>query len=89
MKLNVKRKIILISMVSHLFVFAMLRIIFYGEKIFKNIIIPISLVVLVVQTVLFLIWWRCPHCNKHLGRYIKDFNYCPYCGKELDELYDD
>lgn len=31
-----------------------------------------------------LIWWRCPHCGRHLGRDVPKF--CPHCGHQLDDL---
>lgn len=33
---------------------------------------------------LSLLWWRCPHCKKGLGRLFFGVDYCPKCGKELD-----
>lgn len=34
--------------------------------------------------VLMLRFWRCPHCDRSLGR-LSDLKYCPYCGKSIDE----
>ena len=34
--------------------------------------------------VLMLRFWRCPHCDRFLGR-LNDLKYCPYCGEKLDE----
>ena len=30
----------------------------------------------------FWIWYRCPHCGRHLGRCWGA--YCPHCGKKVD-----
>lgn len=38
---------------------------------------------LVALCVLILRFWRCPHCDRSLGR-LSDLKYCPYCGKSLD-----
>jgi rubrerythrin len=32
--------------------------------------------------VIFLAFWRCPHCGKSLGR-LAELEYCPYCGQKL------
>lgn len=37
---------------------------------------------LAVFFVLLAAWWRCPHCERHLGR-LDDQAFCPYCGKPL------
>lgn len=31
---------------------------------------------------ILMIFWRCPHCDRHLGR-LSDMKYCPHCGKSL------
>lgn len=38
----------------------------------------------VAAVVLMLLYWRCPHCDRSLGR-LSDLKYCPYCGKSLDD----
>lgn len=29
------------------------------------------------------VFWRCPHCDKSLGK-LGNLKYCPYCGEKLD-----
>ncbi len=89
MKLNFKRKALGIALYLYTLALFILKIFFHAETFFKQIILPISAVFLVIWIILFIVWWRCPHCNKHLGLSTRDINYCPLCGKELDELYDE
>lgn len=39
--------------------------------------------VLVLYLIVYALFWRCPHCGKHLG---KDLNVrkCRHCGEKLD-----
>lgn len=37
-------------------------------------------VILILGVLFFLIFFRCPHCGRHLGR--DHGPYCQYCGKE-------
>ena len=41
------------------------------------------ILLLVVYTILQKGWWRCPHCNKHLGKFGLP-EICPHCGEELN-----
>lgn len=45
--------------------------------------LPVLLGLLAVFFVLLAVWWRCPHCERHLGR-LGDQEFCPYCGKPLN-----
>ena len=76
-------------MLTVLIVFPILTMFFHREKIFEQLILPLYAVSVIVCIVLFAVWWRCPHCGKHLGPSFRDINYCPHCSKELDELYDE
>lgn len=35
--------------------------------------------------ILNLLWWRCPHCNAYLWKLSTFAEYCPHCGKKLEE----
>ena len=37
--------------------------------------------VMLADLVFYFIWYRCPHCGRHLGRAWGA--YCPYCGIEV------
>ena len=39
--------------------------------------------ILLASVIFTSIFWRCPHCKKHLGRLGK-YEYCYHCGKRLD-----
>lgn len=41
-------------------------------------------VLTVALMVVLVVFWRCPHCGKQLGRDVP--KYCPHCGKRLDDL---
>lgn len=35
-----------------------------------------------------LIFWRCPNCNRYLGKRIpiyREHFYCPFCGEEIED----
>lgn len=38
--------------------------------------------VMLLDVIFHFLWYRCPHCGRHLGRSWGD--YCPRCGKKLD-----
>ena len=33
--------------------------------------------------ILTILFWKCPHCGKYLGRSIGE--YCPHCGEKLEK----
>lgn len=39
--------------------------------------------IVLLAYIFYLIWYRCPHCGRHLGNSWGEF--CPYCGKKVDE----
>lgn len=39
----------------------------------------------VLYTVFKLIFWRCPHCGRLLGKMRLDTEYCYYCSEKLEE----
>ena len=50
-----------------------------------------SVEVMLLSVPLVIIWaiavsvlWRCPYCEKRIGRPDMKLTYCPHCGKELD-----
>ncbi len=43
----------------------------------------IALLLSLAGTIFIVVFYRCPHCGKHLGR--SGGKYCPYCGKELNK----
>lgn len=43
----------------------------------------IAFALAVIGVILMFMFWRCPYCNRYLGRsYGK--KYCPHCGRKLD-----
>ena len=62
-----------------LFVIGVIIMLFgYADIIF----LLIGLVVAVSSLVPNLLFYKCPHCGKHLGRNGSDF--CQHCGKSID-----
>jgi hypothetical protein len=47
--------------------------------------IGIVLFLMIGYLVLNWIWWRCPHCNAYLWKLSTFAEYCPHCGKKLEE----
>ncbi len=47
--------------------------------------ITVFIAAFLVLSVLCVLWWRCPHCKKGLGRSFFGVDYCPRCGKSLDD----
>jgi hypothetical protein len=43
----------------------------------------IGAIILVCDFIFHMIFYRCPHCGRHLDRLTG--NYCRFCGKEIDE----
>lgn len=48
----------------------------------EDIVMPISVVILIVGLILSWINWRCPYCNKYLGKQINPA-FCQKCGVKL------
>ena len=46
----------------------------------NNIIVIIGAVVLVLDVIQFVLFFRCPFCKKHLGSSVDK---CPHCGEDL------
>ena len=42
-----------------------------------------SIAVVFLLTLMWLRWWRCPHCNGFLGQ-VFAIRHCPVCGVRLD-----
>lgn len=59
---------------------------FPGEASMRTPVLSITGVVVACMGVLyFMIFWRCPHCHKHLPFHgMLGMENCPYCGCELD-----
>ena len=49
---------------------------------YKRIMLPIGVIVAGSSVVPNLLFYKCPHCGKHLGSNGGDF--CQYCGKSID-----
>ncbi len=73
---NVSLIILLLIMLSLFF------IPFIESRIFAIIICVLSVVGAIVATAINIIYKRCPHCHKFLGRSLN--KYCSHCGKEIE-----
>lgn len=38
--------------------------------------------IVLLDLIFYLLWYRCPHCGRHLGNSWGEF--CPYCGKKVN-----
>ena len=55
----------------------------FGGVFSKEIALSIIIPLLIIWVVLYTNWWKCPHCNRSLGRLELGVTHCKYCGKEL------
>lgn len=81
MSLRTKKIILGVSILLLLLAFMIVNLASVDEIVYV-ILVPAVLIWLL----LYVMWWRCPHCGRGLGRFHFGTHYCPYCG---DELYDD
>jgi Ca2+/Na+ antiporter len=69
--------------------FAILLVVIVLDILLDGRLYPFDLVIMaasaVVWLVLYILYWRCPHCGKWLPRGDGDLSVCPYCGKSLNE----
>lgn len=45
--------------------------------------LPIGIIVAVSSLIPSILFYKCPHCGRHLGRNGSD--YCQYCGKPINK----
>ena len=50
------------------------------KSVFFQMLTYLMVFALFILTILF---WKCPHCGKYLGRSIGE--YCPHCGEKLEK----
>ena len=43
----------------------------------------VGMIILILDSVFYLIFYRCPHCGEYLGQ--NTGKYCPNCGKKVNE----
>ena len=79
MDIHQKKKVLFVALI----VFVILASIF-GSIFAKEIALAIIVLLLIVWFVLYNKWWKCPHCNRSLGRLEHGVTHCKYCGKELE-----
>ena len=79
MNIHQKKKLLFVVLIILFFATSILYS-FFQKEIILLIIIP----VLCVWFVLYIKWWKCPHCNRSLGRLEHGVTHCKYCGKELE-----
>ena len=46
----------------------------------SNALVIVDAVILLLDVIQFVIFFRCPYCKKHLGSSVDK---CPYCGEDL------
>ena len=80
MSFNTKKFVLIIITV----VYVLLFLIFH--KFLTNTLIGILILSLSLFAyfVFYLIFWRCPNCNRYLHKQSFFASYCPYCGNKLD-----
>ena len=44
----------------------------------------LGIAIMLVAIVIGVLYYRCPHCGRPLGRIGDSVAYCPHCGKALD-----
>lgn len=49
----------------------------------RNAFCVIGLLIMFASVIYHIVFYRCPHCGRYLGRVTGDF--CPYCGKGFYE----
>ncbi len=49
-----------------------------------NALLYIALVFGIADVIFQMIFWKCPHCGKNLGRIGEKRRFCSNCGKEID-----
>lgn len=76
MKLTLRQKEYLIGAI---FAAGLLLMLVCGESI---LLLLLGMAVALSTVALIHVWWRCPHCGRHLGQ--SHGPYCPNCGKEID-----
>ena len=75
-----QKKRILFALLIVLLILAYIFTSVFSREITLSIIVPL----LIGWSVLYGKWWRCPHCNRSLGRLEIGVTHCKYCGKELE-----
>lgn len=82
MKLNIdqKKRILFLAVIMLLLLSSIVGSVF-SKEIALLIIVPL----LGVWFVLYKKWWKCPHCNKSLGRLERGVTHCKYCGNKLSD----
>lgn len=78
MDIHQKKKILFATLIILLILASLFSSVF-SKEIALLIIIPL----LIIWFVLYNKWWKCPHCNRSLGRLEHGVTHCKYCGKEL------
>lgn len=81
MNLHQKKKLLFVALIV-LFLLAA----FLNSLLPKEAATSIIVLLFIVYIILHLTWWKCPHCNRSLGRLEHDVTHCKYCG---NRLYDD
>lgn len=56
---------------------------FIGMSISSNIMVWIAVLLMIATVIVSIRYWRCPNCDKHLGRL--EGSYCQHCGKKIDK----
>ncbi len=78
MNIHQRKKVLFVALIILFFATSILYS-FFQKEIVLLIIIPM----LCIWFVLYNKWWRCPHCNKSLGRLEYKVTHCKYCGNKL------
>ena len=84
MKLSVARKIL-----WGLTVLAVAAVIGYGlslQELWRTVFAAAALLLVAVYIGIKLLFWRCPHCGKQLGKLRLGRKYCYYCDKNVEDI---
>ena len=79
MDIHQKKKVLFIALIVLVFLASI-----FGSVFSKEIALAIIIPLLLIWFVLYNKWWKCPHCNRSLGRLEYGVTHCKYCGKELN-----
>lgn len=79
MKINKQKKLFwFLTCISFL-------LLFIGVITGYSLFIWLSVGEVIIELVLWIIFFRCPKCGSHLGRIDENYTYCPHCGVKLDK----
>lgn len=68
-----------------LIVIAVVGYFFSGQEMYQDLWLLAIVVLALLYAAVKLLFWRCPHCGRLLGKLRLDSDYCYYCEEKLDK----